>query len=286
VFLSYRGSVNRWECDENDHLNVRFYMQKHWQALCGGAAELSWSSHPDPDELRARLRVQHVRFLRESRLAAPLSGFIGVVARDADSADVLTELRHAFTNELLSTCVHRFTGITAPPSDELPDDAAPRGVPDRDLAHSTLSLSDVADHGFRPIGLGVVQQDECGRDGTLSIHSYMARISDSMPHLWGQLVGGSGELGEDEGSAVLEYRLRYHRPLYVGQRFKIMSGVSDIDAKVLRFAHLICNTDDGRVCVSAEAAGICMDLRHRRIKVLPDDLQRTARGRLINSMNR
>ena len=22
--LTYRGSVNRWECDENDHLNVRF----------------------------------------------------------------------------------------------------------------------------------------------------------------------------------------------------------------------------------------------------------------------
>ena len=31
--LTYRGSVNRWECDENDHLNVRFCEQKLYQTL-------------------------------------------------------------------------------------------------------------------------------------------------------------------------------------------------------------------------------------------------------------
>ena len=25
--LTAQSSVNRWECDENDHLNVRFYLQ-------------------------------------------------------------------------------------------------------------------------------------------------------------------------------------------------------------------------------------------------------------------
>lgn len=35
--LYFRGSVNRWECDENDHLNVRFFVEKHWQSLCAAA---------------------------------------------------------------------------------------------------------------------------------------------------------------------------------------------------------------------------------------------------------
>ena len=34
--LTYRGSVNRWECDENDHLNVRFCEQKLYQTLLSG----------------------------------------------------------------------------------------------------------------------------------------------------------------------------------------------------------------------------------------------------------
>ncbi|GIS19885.1 MAG: hypothetical protein CM15mP120_18010 [Pseudomonadota bacterium] len=38
MLLSYRGSVNRWECDENDHLNVRFCEQKLWQTLAGGCS--------------------------------------------------------------------------------------------------------------------------------------------------------------------------------------------------------------------------------------------------------
>ena len=29
----YRGCVNAWECDENDHLNVRFYLSKANQGL-------------------------------------------------------------------------------------------------------------------------------------------------------------------------------------------------------------------------------------------------------------
>ena len=37
--LTYRGSVNRWECDENDHLNVRFCEQKLYQTLLSGLLE-------------------------------------------------------------------------------------------------------------------------------------------------------------------------------------------------------------------------------------------------------
>ena len=60
----YRGSVNAWECDENDHLNVRFYLAKTNQGLpfaldaigLPAAALARIDAHP-------RIRAQHVRFL-------------------------------------------------------------------------------------------------------------------------------------------------------------------------------------------------------------------------------
>jgi hypothetical protein len=64
------GSVNQWECDENDHLNVRFYAHKVHQAIQvllaqrGGLAR-----RPPPPAPGGTL---HIRFLREARSATPL----------------------------------------------------------------------------------------------------------------------------------------------------------------------------------------------------------------------
>ena len=60
--LTYRGSVNRWECDENDHLNVRFCEEKLWQTLVSGLLQLGAITEGDVDELPARIACQHLRF--------------------------------------------------------------------------------------------------------------------------------------------------------------------------------------------------------------------------------
>lgn len=284
--LTYRGSVNNWECDENGHLNVRFYVEKHWQTLCGGlCGELGVLQLPcTPDELQQKVSVQHIRFLQESRLAAPLSGYVGVVFSGSGYIDVLTELRQSFTDEPVSACVHRIVGAIAEVTDELPQHARPRGLADVDLAHNSVALADVDSYGFKTIGMGLVSRDECIPDasgGFVRMHNYMGRISDSMPHLWGLLRAESGMLDETEGGAVLEYRLRYHQPLRPGQRFLVTSGVNAVSAKVQRFAHLLFNIESGSICVSAEAAGVRMDLLERRAKVLSEDMQNHMRSRLI-----
>ena len=73
--LTYRGSVNRWECDENDHLNVRFCEQKLYQTLLSGLLEHQCLSAEDLAHLPNLIRRQHIRFQAESRLAAPLGGY-------------------------------------------------------------------------------------------------------------------------------------------------------------------------------------------------------------------
>lgn len=283
--MSYRGSVNSWECDENDHLNVRFYVEKHWQTLVSGLPGLGLTPAKSGDDLIGQVAVQHIRFLQESRLAAPLSGYVGVIAVQADHVDVLTELRQSFTDDPVSACVHRLPAVQSSAlCHALPPHGAPRGVPDEDIPHTSLPLSALDEYGFHTIGMGVIAADECTPRGLLQVHNYMGRISDSMPHLWGLLRAERGELNADEGGAVLEYRLRYHRPLRQGQRFSVRSGVSAVSAKVQQFSHLIFDRDSGELCTSAQAAGVRMDLVERRAKVLSDEMQAHMRQRMIKPL--
>ena len=74
MLLSYQGSVNRWECDENDHMNVRFYVRKLSETLFNGLLELGLSNSGGFDDVVGGLSSQHFRFLKEARLALPLAG--------------------------------------------------------------------------------------------------------------------------------------------------------------------------------------------------------------------
>jgi acyl-CoA thioester hydrolase len=266
---------------------VRFYVEKHWQTLCGGIGELTVEPQLNVNELLQKISVQHIRFLQECRLAAPLSGYIGVVYADSSHMDVLTELRQSFTDELVSACIHRFAGLSGDTTDDLPQHAAPRGLADQDLPHTVLSLADVESYGFKTIGMGIIQASECTTEGLQDgvgiahVHNYMARLSDSMPHLWGLMRAQSGQLEEHEGGAVLEYRMRYHRPLKMGERFILHSGLNAVSAKVQRFAHLMFSKDQGDLCVSAEAVGVRMDLLERRAKVLSGEMRAHMSERLI-----
>jgi acyl-CoA thioester hydrolase len=284
MILSFRSSVNSWECDENDHLNVRFYVAKHWQSLCAAAATLGLKTVSDPDEYIGALRVQHIRFLQEARLATPLSGYVGIVAASELYLDILTEIRHSQTQQPLSTCVHRLQveHAAVPAQMPLPEYAQPRGIPPEDLSHTALSLAQARESGFFTVGMGLATSEDCTATQQLRVHHYMGRISDAMPHLWGQFVPDAASAeGLEEGGAVLEYRLHYHRPLLLGDAFEIVSGVQDVSAKVQRFAHLLYHSVDGQICVSAQAAAVRMDLRARRAIALPEDRLALMREHLI-----
>ena len=275
---SYRSSVNRWECDENDHLNVRFYVEKHMQTVVSGLAQSGYGmSGDDPmgggqfaQRINNSVTTQHLRFVRESRLSAPLTGSVARLAsEDPDVLKVLSELRHSVSGELLCSCVttmHTNSWQLGELEEVIcPDHAGSRGVPDADLAYVALTAEQRSSCGFKRIGMGVVQPGECGGDGRQLVAGVMGRISDSMPHLWGAL---RGSLEADEGGAVLEYRLRYHQALRLGEVLRVESGLMEVGSKLQRFAHLVLRATDGALMASAEAVGVRMDLVTRRAKTI------------------
>lgn len=275
--LVYKGSVNRWECDENDHMNVRFYSRKLSETLFGGVRELGISSGLGFDDVIGSLTSQHIRYLKEARVATPLEGYAAVI----EDNQLLTEIRESSSGEVLCASVNTLRGFEMKASHELPPYAGPRGLTDTDLRFSGIHLQGAKDLGFRTIGKGVIHQDECMKNGRLQLFHYMGRFSDSMPNLWGVLYPEA--TSETQGGAVVEYRMDYGSPLRVGDRYELVSGFRGAGAKTIHFVHLLFNSDSQQCCVSGESIGMRMDLVHRKAIEIAPSLRKTLEQLAIRS---
>ena len=273
MLLSYRGSVNRWECDENDHLNVRFCEEKLWQTLVGGLLELDLISATEVDDLPARITCQHLRFQQESRIATPISGFVSLLSTAVSKEfNVLAQLRHSVSGEPLCSALVAISGLAhgeATISEDEITHALPRGI-DADSPYHVLNLVSALEKGFVVTGRGVIQPNECTNSGCLLPYNYMARTSDSMPNLWSHLAGDE-RVTDAEGGAVVEFRRHYHQPLREHQTLVVVSGLLDAQGKIQRFGHLLFDARTQQCYASAQAVAVRMDLQARKAIALSEE---------------
>jgi acyl-CoA thioester hydrolase len=267
--LSFKGSVNRWECDENDHLNVRFYSRMAFEALANYVAETGIRNP-------VRLLNQHMRYIAEARLATPISGFVMRVGVRGALLRHLIELRHSFTGQVLATFLadsdHGSPGLRDEADRALPAHAGPRGLAATESPFAVLQRDEAAAHGFVLTGKGVVARSECGADDTLPAHALMGRMSDAMPNLWAVLQSAEEQAARSngfQGGAVLEYRKTYHFDLKAADRYEVWSGVRDVSAKLQHFVHLVFELEHGRCVTSGEALAVVLDLVARRAIEVP-----------------
>ncbi|MEM1434773.1 MAG: acyl-ACP thioesterase [Pseudomonadota bacterium] len=272
VVDTFRGSVNRWECDENDHLNVRFYLRKAEQGIVLGLSALGLADHRQAASWLKRASTHHIRYLQEARVAAPIVGTLGVTGLSEGRLELLSELSHGFSGEPLATLLSELEVDPAeaerlraqtPPFVSVPTHAAPRGLPAAPSPYATLGPEAARAHGYRRIGAGVIEADECSPDGACADWALVGRTSDSMPSLW-STTHGTGPTAEFLGGAVLEYRFQRNGPLEVGEPFVHYAALGEIGSKTYRISHLLYRADTGMLVSSAEAVSIAMDLEARR----------------------
>ncbi|MEZ5557805.1 MAG: hypothetical protein R3E86_04575 [Pseudomonadales bacterium] len=269
----FYGSVNRWECDENDHLNVRFFAHKSNQAVQAHLAALGFVDAVQSGPFASRVASQHIRFLREARLAVPLRIDCGTAALAAGHVDVLSLTRNNLTDELLCAFVTRVDvrgwphPRVAPALCDLPGQAQPRGIDPADAYPTPPGIEAAAARGFQTMGRGVIGHDECAPDGTLLPHVYIGRVSDGMPNLWAFVSSPEHSAARDSGElggAALEYRLTVHAPLHANHVYRHMSGIRALGNKTQHMVHQVYDETTGVCAASAEAVGVAMDLTTRR----------------------
>ncbi|HIG42965.1 MAG: hypothetical protein ABGY96_30275 [bacterium] len=273
----YLGSVNRWECDENDHLNVRFFSQKMIQTLELGLIELGCIPREDVQTITANIKSQHMRFIAEARIAVPITGYFGLLSADDTGFCALVELRNSGTDQVMSAFVFdvnyplKAEGLKTVP---LPNYAGSRGVPADPFPYANLTLSESYRRGFITIGRGIIQPDECSPNGLLLPNNYMSRGSDSMPNLWTRFAAGDSQFERGQGvigGAVLEYRMDHFTNLKQGDRFVVVSGLDNLTEKIQHMVHIFFNIDSGEITLGCRALGISMDLVARKSIPIPPE---------------
>lgn len=291
----YRGSANAWECDENNHLNVRFYLAKANQGLpfvleAIGLSPLSL----EKIGARPRIRAQHVRFLKEARPAAPLTVHAGLAASEGEQVTLYAEVRHSLNGEALATLLTELDLVgrdgarrPLPPLSgaercPVPEHGAPRGIqPGEPLRPGYGRLGEM---GFVEIGRGAVAPWECDPAGEMELFQYVGRISDSVVNLLAHFQTEE-ELSRRshgiEGGALVELRIAWHAPLRAGSLFTIHSGIAAAGRKTQHFVHLIFE-EASRACVAtANGIAVAMDLETRKAIELPEARRRRIQAGLL-----
>lgn len=295
---TYRGSVNTWECDENNHQNVRFYLWKMQQGLTIGVAKLGLTTPNHASTLLRGVTSHHIRFLREAQVAVPQVIHCGVLSFDPQGSLRLLSLMTNSTNQELSAAFITEIAIDEqistllkqrPPIQTVtaPTAAQPRGLEDATSAYATLPLQQAYALGFAQVGAGVISSAECGIDGLIEPYQVMGRMSDGMPNLWALFQTEAEQRARSEGitgGAVLEYHLNFHQPIPPGTSFSHLAGIRGVGNKTQNICHLIYDAASEHLLVSAEALGISMDLNTRKSMVIPDTRRERIKALLLQPL--
>jgi acyl-CoA thioester hydrolase len=296
----WRGGVNTWDCDEMEHMNVRFYVVRAMEGLAGLAAELGLPHAFSPyANATVVVREQHIRFLREAHAGATLHMLGGVIEISDTEAKVLQLLVHTATGQLAATFQTTIAHVTPREGEaftwprivheraaalkvEVPGQARARSL-DLSPFEPTASLERAQALGLQRIGLGALSPTDCDVFGRMRAEQFIGRVSDGIGAFIGPfrdtVVAHAEHKPARVGGAVLEYRLVQLAWPRAGDRVELRSGLVGTEGQAMRVVHWMLDPTTGKAWGTSEAVAITFDLDARKVAPISD----AARGELGKS---
>ncbi|MCE9649744.1 MAG: thioesterase family protein [Parvibaculum sp.] len=281
-FDSFRGAVNTWECDDNGHMNVQFYVAR----ASDGAFFLRHELGLSPSVIRGTGRTmvaleEHFRFHRELHAGDMMAMRSRLIDMREKTLVVYHELLNAGTGETAATVVAvsahfdmetrklvpwpestvaKGRALIGP----LPEHAQARSVK-RETRLPDLTLDEASERGFIEIYRGPVAREHCDDFGHMATQFYISRYSDGSGHMWQGLgMERKKMLEARRGSVVLEQRLNYVREVLSGDILIVKSALIEVAAKTIRICHFMFNGETGLLAATSEVTVIRFDLDKRR----------------------
>lgn len=201
---TYHTRVERWECDYNDHWNVRFY-GRSFQAASETIATHAGGANPGADTIRGR----HLRYHRELTVSAPVEVRSAVLteAGELDGAVV----HQMWSSDMLAATALDLPGQGAHLPLVTPGDvplAMPRGISGPLAENAPAPGADVTE-----IRLGPVRSEDLDHAGLLRF-DILTRHSSNIQHMQLNKLGLTPEFA------------REHRINRMGVEFRVTRGVS------------------------------------------------------------
>lgn len=279
--------VNRWECDENDHLNVQFYFSRFEEAdrqfrlMCGLSETL----------VGAR-RVRHVRFHKELRTGDLITVHSSVAFDGPHMLTVVHEMRDGSTGDLAATALdgyepnpnsakalrQRFKEFQTPMIAE----AAPRGIQSGPAGlRATLPglLSQGAEICFR----GTVLPRDIGPDSKADDQYALSCCTDGVAHVWQRTPMDFSYLAEHGyGRVAVEMKLTWSTPLKSGDTVVVATGFTSVGSTSFTMRHHLFESRTGRLVATLDVVAMTMDLASRKAVGLPEEAHGSISKMLID----
>ncbi len=263
---THRSFVNTWECDENDHLNVQFYLG-HFDE----AARIFTRNNDDSYRLP---KSRHVRFHRELRPGAMTRIVSGIVADGAFAGWIVHRLEDAGLDHVAATALDapadgmQLGGISWQDAEI----ALPRGLPDGHLSYQTAS--EILDQRGLISYRSILMPAECDDSGHMLEQHYVSRFTNAAPHVWESAGIGERFLNEKGfGRVAVEMKITHHQPASAGDAVFVYSRSELTGQKTIKIRHEVVNETDKTAIASAEVLALILDLKTRRSVPLPPDLR-------------
>ncbi len=268
--------VNRWECDENDHMNVQFYVAKFDEANRHFLSKFN----VDQTTFGSRL-VRHIRYHREARDATILKVSSGVCFDSPYEFTVFHQMNDYSNGTLLATALDGYSLVAEirneiqskfEKCEETPLDIhLPRGF---DCTPTKINLSEqqLMERGAFIVHQNTLMPRNCGPNNKADDHFIVSCFSDGAAHMWERTPLNREWLDQNKyGRVALEMKLCYYNAINLGASIKLVSGITKISTKTFSFRHHLFDISSNKLLVTGDIVAAVLDLGDRLAVNLPKE---------------
>jgi acyl-CoA thioester hydrolase len=267
---TYRGTVPRWEVDDNDHFTVAYYMTRLTDASVTMQHALGTGPAPTVDCF--------IRYLKELRVGDLIHIETAVIAVDADGIVLGHKLFESAAGELCTTVEQRLAPALEPSARRtLETRRVAWDGPAREVRPRPRSLD-----GFRDTSRDTVKPWEIDLTGQLSLSATVHRFSGANAHVLAAFGVTPAYMRESHrGLSTFEFQLGLRGEVQAGDPLVVRSALVHVGNSSVRFFHTMLDERSGTEIASLEQSGVHFDQDRRRPAPVPDELRARAQAMLV-----
>jgi acyl-CoA thioester hydrolase len=267
---TYRGTVFRWEVDDNDHFTVAYYLARFADASVVMLRALGIGPAPTVD---CFIRYQH-----ELRVSDIMHIESAVIAVEGESVVLGHRLYESAAGALCTTVEQRIRVALDP--------WARRTIEARRVAWDgparEVRPRPSRPDGFRDSSRDTVKPWEIDLTGQLSLSAAVHRFSASNAHVLAAFGVTPAYMRESHrGFSTFEFQLGLGTEVQAGDPLVVRSALVHVGNSSLRFFHTMLDERNGVEVASLEQSGVHFDQDLRRPASLPDTLRVRALALLV-----
>ncbi len=270
---THKSFINRWESDENSHMNVQFYLKRFDEAATV-LDTLAGTSNA------TSLVLRHIRFHRELHEGDGTKTVSGKAHASGAQDSIVHLMHHTQSGAICTTALDTLSkpvGADLPaPASGMMEAAQPRGLQGGPIEETDAGAL-LAEGKAVASNYSVVLPGEQTADGRMMSHRIVSRFTDGAPHVWDFAGADTTFLKQNNlGRVAVEMKVMPLGKVEIGEALRLISWVPDRKARTFRVSHQLESLATGNLIARGDVCCLLIDLSSRKTAPLPDTLRTVA----------